>query len=188
MSKSTKLLGVMLAAIMTVPVQAADLAIAAGAAVVDTTGAPVGRIEAVQGNVAVISTGTARASVDVASLRPGAGGLVIGMSRAELEAASMRAQAQASSAVKALLQPGATVYGSDGAQAATVDAVDDQYVTLAVESAKAKLPLSAFSRTDGGLAIGMTAEQLKAAVRAQMPASSPPSSPVTPPAEPPAGR
>ena len=59
-----------------------------GATVVDSAGAPVGTIESVADDMAVIATGTAKVRVPVTALTAGEKGLTIGMTKAELEAQS----------------------------------------------------------------------------------------------------
>lgn len=70
---------------------AADLR--AGAQVVDTTGAVVGTVESADANGAVVSTGTVRARVPLASFASNGTGLVISMNRAQFEAAARSAAA-----------------------------------------------------------------------------------------------
>jgi hypothetical protein len=62
----------------------------AGVAVFDQKGGEVGKIESVSAKGAVVSTGKARAEVPVSSLGKNDKGLVISMTKAELEAASAK--------------------------------------------------------------------------------------------------
>ena len=62
----------------------------AGVAVFDQKGGEVGKVESVSSKGAVVSTGKARAEVPVSSLGKNDKGLVIGMTKAELEAASAK--------------------------------------------------------------------------------------------------
>ena len=62
--------------------------VVAGAKVMDQKGAPVGTIEKVDANGAVVSTGTARVQIPVASFAKNDQGLVISASKSELEAAA----------------------------------------------------------------------------------------------------
>ena len=62
----------------------------AGVAVFDQKGGEVGKVESVSAKGAVVSTGKARAEVPVSSLGKNDKGLVISMTRAELEAASAK--------------------------------------------------------------------------------------------------
>lgn len=72
-----------------VPATAADLT--PNAAVYDATGTPVGKIESVTSAGAVVFTGVARAQIPVGSFSKNAQGLVIGMSKIQLEAAVAKA-------------------------------------------------------------------------------------------------
>lgn len=61
-------------------------AVSVGATVVDSAGAPVGTVESVADDMAVISTGAAKVRVPVTALAQGEKGLTIGVTKAELEA------------------------------------------------------------------------------------------------------
>jgi hypothetical protein len=70
-------------------VQAATKAdIKAGVAVVDQAGAPVGKVESVTASGAVVSTGAARVQIPLESFGKNEKGLVIAMSKTQLEAAA----------------------------------------------------------------------------------------------------
>jgi hypothetical protein len=69
-------------------VTAAD--VKTGATVNDTKGNPVGKIESVSADAAVVSTGTARAEIPLTSFARNEQGLVIAMTKAELEAAAKK--------------------------------------------------------------------------------------------------
>ena len=60
----------------------------AGAQVRDQNGAPVGTIESVDGEAAVLSTGAVRAEIPISSFGKDSQGLVIAMTRAQIEAAA----------------------------------------------------------------------------------------------------
>jgi rRNA processing protein Gar1 len=60
----------------------------AGASVYDQNGGLVGKVDSVSGKNAVISTGAVKASVPVSSFAKGDKGLVMSMSKAELDAAA----------------------------------------------------------------------------------------------------
>jgi preprotein translocase subunit YajC len=60
----------------------------AGVAVVDTQGGAVGTIESVDAEGAVVATGNVRAKLPISSFGRNAQGLVISLTRAELEAAA----------------------------------------------------------------------------------------------------
>lgn len=143
---------------------AASSAVTAGATVVDTAGAPVGTIESVSGGNAVLSTGAVKATIPVASFAKGPKGLIIGITKADLEAKVAAASKPTDITV------GMTVNGPQGKPVGTVEAVTGDMVTVATSSAKAQLPKTAFAQGANGLVIGMTVDQLNAAVAATAPA------------------
>ena len=134
-----------------------------GATVVDTTGAPVGTIESVSGGNAVLSTGTVKAAIPVSSFAKGANGLVIGITKADLEAKVQAATKPAE------ITAGMTVTGPGGAAVGKVDAVSGDLVTVATANSKAQLPKTAFAQGPNGLVIGLTADQIDAAAKAAAP-------------------
>ncbi len=71
------------------PVTAATAAdVQAGAAIRDQSGEPVGTIESVSGETAVVSTGAVRAEIPISSFGKDSQGLVLAMTRSQLEAAA----------------------------------------------------------------------------------------------------
>ena len=137
--------------------------VTAGATVVDTTGAPVGTIESVNGGNAVLSTGTVKAAIPVSSFAKGANGLVVGITKADLEAKVQAATKPTEIAA------GMAVSGPGGAAVGKVDAVNGDLVTVATANSKAQLPKTAFAQGPNGLVIGMTAAQIDAAAKAVSP-------------------
>ena len=131
-----------------------------GASVVDSKGQPVGTIESVTGGNAVLSTGTAKASIPVTAFAKGPNGLVVGISKADLEAQV----AQASKPTE--IAAGMAVSGPSGAPVGKVEAVTGDMVTVATANTKVQLPKTAFAQGQNGLVIGMTADQLDAAAKA----------------------
>jgi hypothetical protein len=67
---------------------AAAADVSAGATVLDTSGATVGTIEKVEGDKAVLSTGSVRVGIPVSAIGKNDRGLVIAMSKSEVEAAA----------------------------------------------------------------------------------------------------
>ena len=126
-----------------------------GATVSDAQGGAVGTIASIDGANATVDTGTAKAAVPVTSFGQGQNGLVLGMTKAQLEAAVAKAKPQ-----------GTKVVGPEGAPVGTVSAVTDQLVTVQTPTTKVQLPKNAFAQNaSGALAIGMTQAQLEAAAK-----------------------
>ena len=63
----------------------------AGAQVSDTAGAAVGTVETVDADSAIVSTGSVRADIPISSFGHNGQGLVLSMTRAQLEAAARAA-------------------------------------------------------------------------------------------------
>jgi hypothetical protein len=150
---------------------------AVGDKVFDAQGDDVGTIDSVSGTTAVINTGTNKAAVPFASFAKSDKGLVLGMTKAELDAAASAAGADAKAKFLARLVSGTSVVDAAGATLGTIDANDGTLVTLSRGGAKMKLPVAAFGPTaDGtGVQIGMTGAELDAAAKqagAAAPASS----------------
>lgn len=142
---------------------AASANVTAGATVFDPAGNPVGTIESVNGANAVLSTGTAKAAIPVTSFAKGAKGLVVGVTKADLEA-------QVAAATKPTnIAAGMAVNGPGGAAVGKIDSVSGDLVTVATANAKVQLPKTAFAQGPNGLVIAMTADQLEAAAKAAAP-------------------
>lgn len=142
--------------------------VAAGATVYDAQGDVVGTIASTDGTNAVVDTGTVKAALAVSSFGTGPKGPTLGLTKAQLEAAAQQ-QAGGSAEFKAKLVPGAAVYGSGGTELGKIKEADDQFVTLTTSSGDARLPISAFGPGPKGVTIGLTAEQLQAAISSAAP-------------------
>ncbi|MBY8823927.1 hypothetical protein [Sphingomonas colocasiae] len=135
--------------------------ITAGMKVEDPQGGEVGTVSAVAGDIVTVKTDKHDVQLPSNSFTVGAGKLVMGMTQVELNAAVDRAQAEA----QAKLAVGATVTGSKGTSVGTIDAIDDQYVTLKLLSGKLiKIQRSSVGAGPQGGIIGLTAEELEAQV------------------------
>ena len=143
--------------------------VAVGAAVSDTSGNPVGTIEEVNGDLAVLSTGTHKVSLPISSFGAGAKGPVLGMTRAEVDAAAAGAAAAAQAEVAAAITKGAQVNDPAGAKVGTIEAVEGEFATVATTKSKVRLPLTAFAKGANGPVIAMTAAELDAAASAAAP-------------------
>lgn len=135
--------------------------IAAGTAVSDPQGGAVGTITAVDGEFVTLKTDRHEVRLPSSSFAKGDKGYVMGMTQADLNAAVDKTMAEAN----AKMVVGASVKGSAGASVGTIEAIDDQFVTVALAGGdqKVRLPRTAVAATPDGPAIGMTADQLKAA-------------------------
>lgn len=149
----------------------AAVTVTTGATVYDTSGGVVGTIASTDGTNAVIDTGTVKAAIPLTSLGKGAKGPVLAMTKAQLDAAAGQQQAQASAEFKSKLVAGATVYGTGGASLGTIKSVDASGITLTTANGEAKLPASGFGPGPQGITLGMSADQLAAAMNAAAPAS-----------------
>ena len=144
---------------------AAAATVTTGAAVTDANGGAVGTIASVNGDIAVIDTGTVKASVPTSSFAKGDKGLLLGMTKVELEAAAQGAVASQQQQFLASLKPGTVVTDQNGGAVGTIEAVEGDLVTVATPNAKAKLPKSAIAAGPKGAVIGMTQAQLEAAAK-----------------------
>jgi hypothetical protein len=146
------------------PTTAASSAVSVtpGTAVVDASGAPVGTVESVTAQGAVVSTGTAKANLPLNAFAKRDNGVAISMTKAELEAA-------VSNVAPPKIEVGAAVNDTSGAKVGTIESVTGDQVVVATATSKAALPTKAFAQGPNGLVIGMTAAQLEAAVKAATP-------------------
>jgi preprotein translocase subunit YajC len=134
--------------------------ITVGANVVGPGGNPVGTIAQAGADFAVVKTDKheVRLPKTAFAARP-EGGLVIGLSRDELNASVEQALAK----LTELMKPGSTVYGTQGGTIGTIDKVEAELVTVNLASGKAvRLPKSGFAPGPQGLVVGFTVEQLEA--------------------------
>ncbi|HUD27372.1 MAG TPA: hypothetical protein VMQ93_00760 [Novosphingobium sp.] len=150
------------------PAAAAAATPTVGAKVFDAEGGEVGSVEAVQGDIVTVSTGTARAGLPKSAFVSREKGLTIGMNKAQLEAAVNGAAAENTAAKDAAIVADAPVKSSDGVVLGTVSKVEGQNVTVALSNGssvalqKGNLGLGA----DGSLALGMTAADFTKAAQA----------------------
>lgn len=136
-----------------------------GAKVFDTSGGEVGTIDAVNGDVAVVATGTNKVSIPMASFGAGANGPVLAMTKTQLDAAAGEAAGKSAEAAKAALKPGAEVRGSAGTNVlGTVKAIDGEFVVVTTPKGDVRLPSTIFGMGANGLAIGMSAADFDKAV------------------------
>lgn len=134
-----------------------------GMQVVDTAGAAVGTVTAIQGDNVQVKTGKHEALLPKSSFRVDGGKLLFGMTQAQLDAQIEATAASANAAVVA----GASVKGLGGTPVGTIDSVADGKVVVALQSGqKLALPASGVrGNADGTVTLGYSAEQLEALVK-----------------------
>lgn len=136
--------------------------IAAGAAVKDTGGGAVGTVVRVDGDHLIVKTDKHEARLPASSFTPVEGGLLFGMTQAQLNAAIDKAKAEA----EAKIAPGAAVSGAAGAAVGKIEAVDAEWVTVRLSSGGAvRLPRTAVAATADGVATSLTLAELEAAAK-----------------------
>jgi hypothetical protein len=144
-----------------------------GTAIKDTAGAPVGTVASVDGDNIIVDTGTNKVPVPEKSFTPTPDGLLLAMTKVQLDSAFESALAAQKAKVIAAAQPGATVRGSAGALIGTVARMDGDYVRIKGEQGEARIPLSGLALKDDGLHFGMTAAEFAEAVKSSTAAEPP---------------
>jgi hypothetical protein len=133
-----------------------------GMQIVDTAGAPVGTVTAIQGDNLQVKTDKHEVLVPKTSFTLNAGKLLFGMTQAQFNAKIEESAAASAKAVVA----GARVNGTAGSAVGKIDGVDGGNVTISLNSGKRiQLPAAAVrGNADGTVTIGYTADQLDALV------------------------
>jgi preprotein translocase subunit YajC len=139
--------------------------VTAGASVLDAKGGAVGTVESVAGDQAVVNTGVVKASLPVSAFAQSDKGLLISMTKVELENAAKGAAAGQADQLVAALTPGTAITDQSGGAIGKVDSVEGEFVVVATPNTKVKLPRSAFAKGPNGPIIGMTLAQLEAAAK-----------------------
>jgi preprotein translocase subunit YajC len=148
-------------------------AVAAGQTVHDTAGGVVGKIDKIEGQVAVVATGKNSVGLPLTSFAMGANGPIISMTRDQLDAAAASAAADAAAKDAAKITAGATVSDTAGGAVGTIKAVEGGFALLDTSAVQVKLPLASFAVKGDGLIVGMTKAQIEAAASASTPAAAP---------------
>ncbi len=138
---------------------------AVGVTVKDTANGDVGMIEAINGDLAVINTGTNKVSYPLNAMTPTPTGPIIALTKAQLDASFAEQQAKAAAELQTRLAAGTEVFARDGStKLGTIKAVDAEFVTLTTTAGKdVRLPKGGFATGRVGLVIGMTAPEFTAA-------------------------
>jgi len=133
---------------------------AAGAKVSDANGGEVGAITKVDGQFVILKTDKHEVRLPVTSFTAHNGGFLFGLTRDQLNAEVEKTLAAANAKIVA----GASVTGSQGGNVGTIEAIDDQFVTVKLVSGKkVRLPRAAVAPGPNGGVIGMTVAELEAA-------------------------
>ena len=129
-----------------------------GMQIVDTAGAPVGTVTAIQGDNLQVKTDKHEVLVPKASFTLNGGKLLFGLTQAQFNAKIEESTAASAKAIAA----GATVNGTAGSAVGKIEAVEGANVTVSLTSGKRiQLPATALrGNADGTVTIGYTAEQL----------------------------
>lgn len=135
----------------------------AGTPIVDTSGGGVGTVVRVDGANIVIKTDQHEVALPKTSFTVHEGKLLFGMTQAQLNAEVEKSKAEAAKSIAA----GATVKGSSGAVVGTIEAMDDETITIKLASGSlVRVPRSGVAAGNGEVVIGLTAEELQAQVPA----------------------
>ena len=156
----------------TAPAASATAQVKPGAAIYDTSGAQAATVESVANGLVVVSTGTNKVTLPIASFAAGEKGPVVSVTKAQLDAASVQGAAQSQAALKASLVPGAEVRAASGTTVlGTVKSISEPNVVVATEKGDIAVPSKAFGPggSGAGVVINMTEAEFAAAVAAVKP-------------------
>lgn len=155
----SKLAGLaLLAATPAVPAFAQSI----GMQVTDTKGGTVGTVTGLNGDNVMVKTDKHEVLLPKNSFTPNNGKLLFGMTQAQLNAQIE----QSTSAASAAMVAGATITGLQGTPLGTLDKIDAANATIKLATGQSvTVPVTGLrGNADGTVTLGMTAEQLKAAV------------------------
>lgn len=142
-------------------------AVSAGMMVYGPQGNEVGKVDSAANGVVVVDTGSNKVALGIASFVSGPKGLVIGMTREQLDAAAVAAAQQAAAALDAVLVVDADAVSTDGVVIGKVKELkEDGNVVVDHNGVLAILPRASFAPADGKLQLRMTAEQFTTAIGA----------------------
>lgn len=147
--------------------EAVAAALQVGATVYGPDGAEVGTIESLPAGNAVVFTGTQRATLPAEAFGKNENGLLISMTKAQLEEAVSAAEAQASTAMTSALVADAEIKSSDGVVVGSVQKVDGDNVIVDLPEGQAiTLQKQHLTADESGLKLVMSAAEFQAAVSA----------------------
>jgi hypothetical protein len=150
-------------------VAAPAMAQSVGMQVVDTSGAPVGTVTAIQGDNIQVKTDKHEALLPKASFTVDGSKLLFGLTQAQLDS---KIEESAAASQKAIVA-GATVNAAGGAALGKIEAVEGGNATITLTSGRRlQVPVTGLrGNADGTVTIGYTAEQLDALVNRSTAAS-----------------
>ena len=139
---------------------------AVGATVKDTAGGVVGTIASVEGDLALIDTGTNKVRYPLTSITNAPTGPIVAVTKAELDARYAETQAKAQAELQAKLVAGTMVHARDGTtMLGTIKETGPDTVTVTTTAKRdVQLPRNAFGPAPHGVVIGMTAAEFAAAI------------------------
>jgi hypothetical protein len=133
--------------------------ISPGVQVVDVLGNPVGTVQSVRGSELIIKTDRHEVRLPISSFTPDKGKLVFGMTREALNRSTDAMLAKA-------LLPGAAVHGRNGALIGHIDAIDEQFVAVELQSGESiRLPRASVGPGRNGAVLGITTAELEEMVK-----------------------
>jgi|GEM_PF-5713015 len=150
------------------PATAAKVEVTVGAPVYDAQGQQVGTIEKIDGATAVLNTGKHSASLATASFGRNEKGLLVSMTREQLDAAVEAAAAKSQAGLETALVAGAAVHSSDDQPLGTIKSVSPDGVVSVDRNGKVfALRKDSFTLGANGVRINATTAQIDAAIAQQ---------------------
>lgn len=139
-----------------------------GMPIVDPQGAPVGNVASVDGDTLVVDTGSRRVAFSTSEFRMRSGGLVLGLSRSDVDQAGSEIERSIASSRASLMRVGVGVVGADGLAIGSVRAVQPGFLLVAlVPDGSVLIPDHAFAGADGHLVMGTTLAALRQMIAAR---------------------
>ncbi|GGC23301.1 hypothetical protein GCM10011371_08770 [Novosphingobium marinum] len=172
MKKTLFAAALMAASLSPATVMAQDLApevaaaLTVGATVFGPNGNEVGTVENIADGNVVIFTGNNRATLPANSLGKNDKGLLLAVTKEQLDAFVTQAAAQADAAMAQALVPDAEVYSSDGVMVGTVGEIDGNNVTVEREAGPVALTKDMLTADADGLKLYMSEAEFNAAAAA----------------------
>lgn len=141
-------------------------AVSVGAKIYGPDGAEVGTIEKIEGDNAVVNTGTVTATLPTSVFGEGDKGPTIGWNKAELEAAVTEAEQETAAALAASLMAGTEVFSVDGQSLGQIQSIDGEFVVVELASGPVSLPKGQMAMQSEKLTFLATAADVQAAAAA----------------------